>query len=104
MKISNDMVGRFLTWPVPADVYPGWRTRQVPGCTGTNLLTAGTSTRDAGACAGLQRARDDARVLRRLPGSAAGMTTCWSAAWMPATWRLQRLRTALRFRPATTTT
>ena len=45
MKISNDMAGRFLTWPVPADVYPGWRTRQAPGRTGTNLLTAGTSYR-----------------------------------------------------------
>lgn len=37
--VNDDMVSRFLTWPVPADVYPDG----VPGKdgrTGTNLMTA----------------------------------------------------------------
>ena len=37
--VNDDMVSRFLTWPVPADVYPDG----VPGKegrTGTNLITA----------------------------------------------------------------
>lgn len=37
--VNGDMVSRFLTWPVPADVYPDG----VPGKdgrTGTNLMTA----------------------------------------------------------------
>lgn len=37
--VNDDMVARFLTWPVPADVYPDG----VPGKegrTGTNLMTA----------------------------------------------------------------
>ena len=33
------LVNRFLTWPVPADVYPDGTPGQ-PGRTGTNLLTA----------------------------------------------------------------
>lgn len=33
------LVNRFLTWPVPADVYPDGAPGQ-PGRTGTNLLTA----------------------------------------------------------------
>lgn len=37
-------VNRFLTWPVPADVYPDGKPG-VPGRTGTNLLTA-TQARD----------------------------------------------------------
>lgn len=39
MAISDDMVSRFLTWPVPADVYPDG-TPGIPGRTGTNLMTA----------------------------------------------------------------
>lgn len=35
----DDLVNRFLTWPVPADVYPDGTPGQ-PGRTGTNLLTA----------------------------------------------------------------
>lgn len=35
----DDLVTRFLTWPVPADVYPDGTPGQ-PGRTGTNLLTA----------------------------------------------------------------
>lgn len=38
-KISNDMVSRFLTWPVSADVSPDGEPGK-PGRTGTNLLTA----------------------------------------------------------------
>lgn len=34
-----EMVDRFLTWPVPADVYPDGIAGE-PGRTGTNLLTA----------------------------------------------------------------
>lgn len=33
------LVARFLTWPVPADVYPDGTPGQ-PGRTGTNLLSA----------------------------------------------------------------
>lgn len=36
---SDDAVNRFLTWPVPADVFPDG-TPGKPGRTGTNLLTA----------------------------------------------------------------
>lgn len=36
---TDDQVSRFLTWPVPADVYPDGTPGQ-PGRTGTNLLTA----------------------------------------------------------------
>lgn len=39
MKVTDDMVSRFLTWPVPADVYPDGTPGQ-PGRTGTNLMTA----------------------------------------------------------------
>lgn len=35
----DQLVNRFLTWPVPADVYPDGTPGQ-PGRTGTNLLTA----------------------------------------------------------------
>lgn len=35
----DELVKRFLTWPVPADVYPDGTPGQ-PGRTGTNLLTA----------------------------------------------------------------
>lgn len=35
----DDLVNRFLTWPVPADVYPDGTPGQ-PGRTGTNLMTA----------------------------------------------------------------
>lgn len=38
-EISDDMVSRFLTWPVPADVYTDGAPGQ-PGRTGTNLLNA----------------------------------------------------------------
>ncbi|MBQ1767320.1 MAG: hypothetical protein IIZ92_31070, partial [Aquincola sp.] len=36
---TDDQVGRFLTWPVPADVHPDGTPGQ-PGRTGTNLLSA----------------------------------------------------------------
>lgn len=35
----DELVNRFLTWPVPADVYPDGTPGQ-PGRSGTNLLTA----------------------------------------------------------------
>lgn len=35
----TDLVNRFLTWPVPADVHPDGTPGQ-PGRTGTNLMTA----------------------------------------------------------------
>lgn len=37
--VTSDMVTRFLTWPVPANVYPDGTPGQ-PGRTGTNLLSA----------------------------------------------------------------
>lgn len=37
--VNDQMVSRFLTWPVPADVYPDGTPGQ-PGRTGTNLLSA----------------------------------------------------------------
>ena len=39
MKVTPEMLDRFLTWPVPADCYPDG-TPGKPGRTGTNLLTA----------------------------------------------------------------
>lgn len=36
---TDDQIGRFLTWPVPASVYPDGTPGQ-PGRTGTNLLSA----------------------------------------------------------------
>lgn len=39
IPISDELVSRFLTWPVPADVYPDG-TPGLPGRTGTNLMTA----------------------------------------------------------------
>jgi hypothetical protein len=39
MKPTKEMIDRFLTWPVPASVYPDG-TPGKPGRTGTNLLTA----------------------------------------------------------------
>jgi hypothetical protein len=39
MTNTDELVTRFLTWPVPADVYPDGTPGQ-PGRTGTNLLTA----------------------------------------------------------------
>lgn len=39
MSKIDDLVNRFLTWPVPADVYPDGTPGQ-PGRTGTNLLNA----------------------------------------------------------------
>lgn len=39
MPTIDELVNRFLTWPVPADVYPDGTPGQ-PGRTGTNLLTA----------------------------------------------------------------
>ena len=39
MEKIDELVNRFLTWPVPADVYPDGTPGQ-PGRTGTNLLTA----------------------------------------------------------------
>jgi hypothetical protein len=38
-QVVNDMVNKFLTWPVPPDVYPDGTPGQ-PGRTGTNLLNA----------------------------------------------------------------
>ena len=38
-RVETELVNRFLTWPVPADVYPDG-TPGKPGRTGTNLLTA----------------------------------------------------------------
>jgi len=37
--VTDEMVSRFLTWPVPANVYPDGTPGQ-PGRTGTNLLSA----------------------------------------------------------------
>lgn len=39
MNVTKEMVDRFLTWPVPADVYPDGTPGQ-PGRTGTNLLNS----------------------------------------------------------------
>ena len=39
MPKIDELVNRFLTWPVPADVYPDGTPGQ-PGRIGTNLLTA----------------------------------------------------------------
>lgn len=39
MKVTEDLVNRFLAWPVPASVHPDGTPGQ-PGRTGTNLLTA----------------------------------------------------------------
>ncbi len=39
MTTIDELVSRFLTWPVPADVHPDGTPGQ-PGRTGTNLLTA----------------------------------------------------------------
>jgi NTP pyrophosphatase (non-canonical NTP hydrolase) len=39
IRVETELVNRFLTWPVPADVYPDG-TPGKPGRTGTNLLTA----------------------------------------------------------------
>lgn len=39
MKVTQEMLQRFLTWPVPAECYPDG-TPGKPGRTGTNLLTA----------------------------------------------------------------
>jgi len=39
MNVTQEMISRFLTWPVPADCYPDGTPGQ-PGRTGTNLLTA----------------------------------------------------------------
>ena len=38
-EVPPELVSRFLTWPVPADVYPDGTPGQ-PGRTGTNLLSA----------------------------------------------------------------
>ena len=38
-EVPAELVERFLTWPVPADVYPDGTPGQ-PGRTGTNLLSA----------------------------------------------------------------
>ena len=40
--VTQDMVSRFLTWPVPAHVHPDGAPGQ-PGRTGTNLLDAPTA-------------------------------------------------------------
>lgn len=40
--VTKEMVGRFLTWPVPAHVHPDGAPGQ-PGRTGTNLLDAPTA-------------------------------------------------------------
>jgi hypothetical protein len=37
--VTDEMIGRFLQWPVPASVYPDG-TPGVPGRTGTNLMGA----------------------------------------------------------------
>ncbi len=39
MNVIDELVNRFLAWPVPADVYPDGAPGK-PGRTGTNLLTA----------------------------------------------------------------
>lgn len=41
-QITDEMVNRFLTWPVPAHVHPDG-TPGKPGRTGTNLLDAHTA-------------------------------------------------------------
>jgi hypothetical protein len=40
--VTDEMVSRFLQWPVPASVYPDGTPGQ-PGRTGTNLLDAATA-------------------------------------------------------------
>lgn len=39
LPVTEELVNRFLMWPVPADVYPDG-TPGLPGRTGTNLLSA----------------------------------------------------------------
>ena len=87
MQVTDDMVNRFLTWPVPASVYPDGEPGK-PVRTGTNLLTHSEARAmlehvlGAGALTFEEfRAANAARCLRWHP---AGIES-WSASdWMTA--------------------
>ena len=96
MKISNDMVGRFLTWPVPADVYPDGEPGK-PGRTGTNLLTAEQARAMLEHVLGFNEPAMTREFCAAFPGSAAGMIDVLARRLDARDVEIARLRTALRF-------
>ena len=96
MKISDDMVSRFLTWPVPADVYPDGEPGQ-PGRTGTNLLTALQARAMLEHVIGFSEPAMTRAFCAAFPGSAAGMIDVLAGRVDARDAEIARLRTALRF-------
>lgn len=96
MKISNDMVSRFLTWPVPADVYPDGEPGK-PGRTGTNLLTAEQARAMLEHVLGFSEPAMTREFCAAFPGSAAGMIDVLARRLDARDVEISRLRTALRF-------
>lgn len=96
MKISDDMVSRFLTWPVPADVCPDGEPGK-PGRTGTNLLTAPQARAMLEHVIGFSEPAMTRAFCAAFPGSAAGMINILATRIDARDAEIKRLRTALRF-------
>lgn len=96
MNISDDMVSRFLTWPVPADVCPDGTPGQ-PGRTGTNLLTAEQARAMLEHVLGTGESPMTREFCAAFPGSAAGMINVLATRIDARDAEIKRLRTALRF-------
>ncbi len=96
MKPSKEMIDRFLTWPVPADVYPDG-TPGKPGRTGTNLLTAQQAESMLGHVLGCVPQGMTREFCATWPSSAAGIINEFARRIDARDEEIARLRTALRF-------
>lgn len=96
MRVTDDMVSRFLTWPVPADVYPDGTPGQ-PGRTGTNLLTATQAQAMLEHVLGVAESPMTREWCAAFPGSAAWIINEFARRIDARDAELKRLRTALRF-------
>lgn len=96
MQVPDEMVNRFLTWPLPADVYPDGTPGQ-PGRCGTNLLTAAQAEAMLEHVLGLNESPMTREWCAAFPGSAAWIINEFSRRIDTCDAEIKRLRTALRF-------
>lgn len=96
MKPSKEMVDRFLTWPLPADVCPDGAPGQ-PGRTGTNLLTASQAEAMLEHVFGCIPQAMTREFCATWPGTAAGIINELARRIDDRDAEIARLRTALRF-------
>lgn len=96
MQVTDDMVNRFLTWPLPVDVCPDGAPGD-PLRTGTNLLTAEQARAMLEHVLGVDQSPMTREWCATFPGSAAWIVNEFARRIDARDAELQRLRTALRF-------